>query len=158
MSVALDEMPTNPGLTLPNPMLVYILDAEGDIEIFEVDFIGGGMNYYATLSKAFVTQGNPNSVVIDCEIVYISNLPPGKPMPPHNLVVVMSYDTVAMVLTFDAFAVQPGLDVALPIYSNQAIASQIPHRMDVDEGTGEIYLLHDSIAAPGTTAVSVYPY
>jgi len=158
MSLAVDEIPTNPGLTQPIPTLVYILDTEGDIEINEVDFTTGMAAPYGAISKLFITQGNPNSIPIDCEIVYTSNIITGKPLPPHNMIVVLSYDQLAMTATFDAFIAMPGVDTAIPIRSGIAINCSMVHRMDVDQGNGDVYILHDSVLAPGTSAVSVFPY
>jgi len=159
MSVAIDEFPTNPGLTLPQPMLVYILDAEGDIEIWEVDFVNTLSSYYATLSLPFVTGGNPTMTPIDCEMVNSTAFGTSKPLPPHNMIAVQCFDVANSIMTLNVFSViGPGTDVALPMITNIAIPTSIGMRMDVDEGTGDIYLLHDSAAMPGVTAVSVYGY
>ena len=136
MSVGIDEFPTNPGMIIPGASLLYILDAEGDIEVQEVDFVTQAAAYYGTLSKNYITQGIATMMPVDCEVVDINFIPPGKPLPAHNLIAVQSFDPVNSVMTFDFFDVGPGLDNATPIYTGHVIPTNRAMRMDIDLGMG----------------------
>jgi hypothetical protein len=81
-----------------------------------------------------------------------------KPLPTHNMIGVMSYDTVSSSIIFDAYTVGPGLDNATKVTPSIGVITAAPMRMDVDEGTGHVYLMHDSTSSPGVSAVTVLIY
>jgi hypothetical protein len=162
-SMAADSQPQNqPGLITPNPTMVYILDSEGDIEIFEVDFAGGIWQAYSCISDAYSGTGLMAADIEMIDSAKVATLGLPGYVPNTNMLAVAMVDgnigSSQGDWWIDVYTIVPGTDTATLHGSTAPNTGQPFLAMDVDEITGDIYVLHGSNSKPGSTAISVYSY
>jgi hypothetical protein len=162
-SIAVDSQPVNQaGLVTPNPTLVYILDTELDIEIREIDFITGQNAKYGHISAGYMGAGYMAADIemINTQVIAAAN-PPGY-VPSWNLLAVAMVDgnmgPTQGDWWVDVYIVNPFNDNSVLFTSTPSNKGQPFMAMDVDETTGEIYVLHGSNSQPGNTAITVFKY
>ena len=162
-SLAVDSAPTNQqGLTLQSPELVYVLDSEGDIEILEADFTTSAFAPYGFISTAFMGAGN---MAADVEMIDTTKIAAANPkgyVPGKNLLAVGMVDGNPGANQgkwwVDIYIINKGnntsaLHASTPLNSGQPFLA-----LDIDETTGDIYVLHGSNSIQGKTAITVYSY
>ena len=162
-SLAADSQPFNQaGLTLGTPTLMYILDSEGDIEIFEADFTNGQQAQYGVISAGSMGGGY---MAADIEMIDTNKLGalglPGY-VPNTNILAVAMVDgnvgSSQGDWWVDIYIINPGTDTSVIHASTPVNTGQPFLAIDVDETTGEIYVLHGSNSTQGSTAITVYKY
>jgi len=162
-SMAVDNMPGNqPGLTTANPTMVYILDTNGDITAFEVDFAAGIFQPYSEMIASFFGTGN---MPADIEMIDSSQIALNQPkgyVPNRNLLAVAMVDgnlgSTQGDWWIDVYIMSQGTNTATLLGSTPRNSGQPFLALDVDETTGEIYVLHGSNAHVGNTAITVYKF
>jgi len=159
---------------LPQPVINWVLaatiDADRDLEVYEIDFgvppPGPAMLMpYSTMPMGNFLGGNPNAYPLDCE--FISNFSgfPGaqKPVWPEDLLAVLLTDPIGGFVTVEIYSITPGaptlISSTLPIPTPGAIngVPGVGWRLDVDEVTGDIYVLHEDTVGLNMT-VTMIPY
>jgi hypothetical protein len=162
-SLAVDSQPQNQaGLTFPNSDLVYILDTEGDIEIFEIDFANGQSLVYGSISKASMGAGYMAADIETIDTNQIAATNPQGYVPNTNILAVAMVDGNIGPSQgdwwIDVYIINPGNNTSVIHASTPTNNGQPFLALDIDEATGEIYVLHGSNSAPPNTAITVYKY
>jgi hypothetical protein len=175
-AIGIDDDPSDnlypSGLPQPigNWVIAATIDGDRDLEVYEIDFGvpppgPATLMLYSTMQMGSFQGGNPNAYPLDCE--FISNFSgfvgAQKPVWPEDLLAVLLTDPIAGFVVVDIYAVTPGaptlISSSMPIPTPGAIngVPGVGWRLDVDEVTGQIYVLHEDTVGLNMT-VTMIPY
>ena len=163
---------------LPQPIIQWVLaatiDAERDLEIYEIDFGvappgPAPIQPWSSLTMGNFMGGNASAFPLDCE--FISNFSDpgaasGKPTHAQDLLAVLLTDQAGGGFVVEIFEVTPGTPTSLAVSMLVSLPSMsygvpgVAYRLDVDEVTGDIYVIHESAASvpPGGLGVTIFSY
>jgi hypothetical protein len=171
-----DDDADNPWPTgLPMPVgrrvMIATIDGDRDLEIYEADF--GVMPPgpapivpFANMPMGSFLGGTPTAYPLDCE--FISNFSKfgGTPKQvwPDDLLAVLLTEPIGGFWIVEIFQLAPGTPVSIslsmpvPVPVGVINVPGVAYRLDVDEVTGEIYVLHLDTAGSPSQTVTIIPY
>ncbi len=166
-----DDNPWTSGLTAPvnHWTLAAVIDADRDLEMYEMDM--GGASPAQILPWSYYKHGSfmggqPGVYALDCE--FISNFSgfPGSTthVAEDDLLAVLLTEQIGGFFCVEIFSVTPGLLTSIaigppiPLPAMGYAVHGVAYRLDVDEVTGDIYVIHESAAAPGGLAITYFKY
>lgn len=166
-----NDYPSNLPVPIGKWVLGAIIDGDRDVEIWEFDFgvppPGPAPSaLLATIPMGSFQGGNVNAIPVDLEFIsnYSGYQGTFKPVLPEDLLAVLLVDNVAGIWFVEIFSIQPGtpmsLSTTLPVptppgpWPIQGVAFSI----DVDELTGDLYVLHEDTLGGGNLTVTIISY
>ena len=179
-ALAIDDDPSDnpPHLVWPTInyyVLAATIDSDRDLEIYQLDFGvpapgPAPLMPYASMQMPNFMQGNPMAYPIDCE--FISNFSgfggTAKPVWQNDLLAVLLVEPIMGAFTVEIFEIQPiiprSISISMPVpippmnFLPGCMAGGCAYRLDVDEITGDIYVLHESMAGGGGMGVTIFTY
>jgi hypothetical protein len=173
-ALAIDDDPSdNPWQSsFGNPVqwtLAATLDSERDLEVYEIDFgvpTPAPIAQWSSLAMGQFMGGNPTAYPLDCEFIsnFTGNSGPTKQ--PEDFLAVLLTVSNPPAFCVEIFSMTPGTPTSVgmtmlvpnPSFLWPALVGGVAWRLDVDEATRDIYVLHESMAAPGGLAVTIFPY
>ncbi len=176
-ALAIDDDPSdnNFSSSLPQPVGQWVIaatiDGDRDVEIYEMDYAvvppgPAPLALLATIQMGSFMGGNPNVIPLDCE--FISNFSGFqgtiKPVWPDDLLAVLWTDPVGGVWAVDIYTLTGGtptlvgISMLVPVPPTIFAVPGAAYRLDVDEVTGDIYVIHQDAAGTAAMAVTIIPY
>ncbi len=165
-----DDNPWGPGL--PNPshwVLAATIDSERDLEIYEIDFgqpTPAPIQSWSSLTMGNFMGGNAQAYPLDCE--FCSNFSDfggtTKKVSDTDLLAVLLTDQAAGGFVVEIFEVTPGtptsiaVSMLIPLPPMSYGVHGVAYRLDVDEVTGDIYVIHESMVGGGGLGVTIFSY
>jgi len=164
--------PTNLPPPVTQRVMIGIIDSDRDLEIYEADFGvpapgPAPIMPFATMPMGSFMGGIPTAYPLDCE--FISNFSgfggTPKPVWPDDMIAVLLTEPVGGFWCVEVFQLAPGVPVSVaismpvPVPPTLFNVPGVAYRLDVDEVTGDIYVIHIDITGATTgQAVTMIQY
>lgn len=164
------DNPWTPGLPSPAQWtLAAAIDADRDLEIYEIDFgvaTPAPLLPWSSLTMGSFLGGSPTAYPLDCEFIpNFSNFGgTTKHVSAEDLLAVLITDPGPGVIHVEIYVPTPGtptlvsITPPLPTPPMNYGVPGVAYRLDVDEVTGDIYVLHESGPGGGGLGVTIFSY
>lgn len=176
-ALAIDDDPADNlfNSNLPQPVNQWVIaaaiDSDRDVEIYEIDYGvappgPAPITPLMTIPFGSFLGGSPSAFALDCE--FISNFAGFggtiKPVYQEDLLAVLVTETMGGFFVVEIYSlaggvptmISPSMPVPVPpaMYGVPGVA----YHLDVDEVTGDIYIIHDDSMGSGSMSVTIVPY
>ncbi len=177
-AIAVDDDPMDNEIPsqLPQPVSRWVItatiDAERDVEIYEMDFGvappgPAPIAHLCTIPMGTFMGGCPTAYPLDCE--FISNFSnfSGTPKPVwfEDLLAVLVTEPAGGIWFVEIYSLAGGvptfISMTMPVPTPPGMmfpVGGIAYRLDVDEVTGDIYVVHEDTVGTGSLTVTIIPY
>ncbi len=176
-ALAIDDEPSDNlfASALPQPIGWWVvaatIDGDRDVEIYEIDFGvappgPAPIMLLSTIPMGSFLGGNPTAYPMDCEFIPNYSGYGGTPKPIWNedLLAVLVAETTGGTFQVEIYTLAGGvatfLSISQPIPVPPTIygVPGVAYRLDVDEVTGDIYVVHDDAFGSASMAVTIFNY